>query len=91
MLQSMYWSELHSSEGLAGSGESVNTSKLSHVAIGWPSLPYHIGFSIRGIATGFPQVSDPRKREEAGSQNAFYDLVSEVTHCRFCFYSIHDK
>lgn len=28
----------------------------------------------------FPQVSDPRKREEAGSQNASYDLVSEVTH-----------
>ena len=38
-----------------------------------------------GRAAGFPRVSDQREREKRGSHGAFYDLVSGVKLCHFCY------
>lgn len=38
------------------------------------------------MEAGFPQVSDSRQRAtKAEVAVPLYDLVSEVTHCEFCF------
>lgn len=54
-------------------------------------VPYYVDFSIvlsvlpHDIAAGFPQSGQGR------SYNAFYDLVSEVTRCHFCYSIIRSE
>lgn len=75
-----------SSEVLAGAGGP--TSKMAHSAGCWQeaSVPHSRYLrphrrAAHDIAVNFPQSQQPERQE--GSQNAFYDQVSEETHCHF--------
>lgn len=88
VLQARWWSELHSSEGLTRAGES--TSELSPVAVGWSSFPYHMDFSTRGMAAGFPSISGSRKREQEAEMLSITYFLKTHSHLSvFC--STHDE
>ena len=71
--------------GLAGPGGSA--SKMAHSRHCWleTSVLLRMGLSMGllespySMAASFPK-EECSKREQEGSYNAFYDLVSEVTH-----------
>jgi len=71
-------------------------SIIAHLAVVWRPqfLTIHfllglLGFS-QDIEAGFPQREwSKKKKRQAENYNAFYELISGVAFCHFCFFSIH--
>lgn len=93
-LQSSCWPGLQSYEGLKGDRKIYFKDGLLTwmLARELSSLPYASLHSTARVPLitwqlASHRVSDLRKREQGGSQSAFYGPVCEVTHIHFHFYS----